>query len=233
MKLVVLTLVLSLLLVASAGAVQTKTYDWEDGIGTIMGSYGNLTDPLNVTGSQSGSQGSVVGAYTCSGAYSGDRYLHVAEDPHYSTPQAYIAYIEDLVSGDAVTASFYAYDITAGSAYPSLRLWAHYALNDDVTSYTGSAIPSTPAPAYSTGIGWEKLEWTINFGTDGSPAGAEALVIELRLYSTPTTSDPDHTDYWIDYVSITAPDYAKITFPYNAPTPVDSGTWGRIKGLFR
>ena len=69
-------LVMALVAAPAMGA----TYSWEDG-GTILGWYGNLVDPTNVTGSQAGSGGG-AGPYTCPGANSGDRYLHVAEDPH-------------------------------------------------------------------------------------------------------------------------------------------------------
>ncbi len=233
MKALVLTVALLLVATASAWAVQTACYSWEDGVGIVMGSYGtNFIGGPNVTGAQSGSQGSTVGPYTCPGAYDGVRYLHCAEDPHSGTPQAYLAYVENLQNGDQVTASFYGYDITAGTS-PSLRIWAHYALNGDVNSYEGTAIPSTPIPDYTAGTGWDITAWTINFGTDGSPSGnQQAVVIEGRLYSTPSTAT-DHTDFWIDYVCVTAPDHAKITFPWNPPTAVDKGTWGKIKSLFR
>ena len=42
---------------------------------------------------------------------------------------------------------------------------------------------------------------------------ATALIVEGRLYSTPSTSDPDHTDYWADYVCVTAPTHACVHFP--------------------
>jgi len=242
MKTLLITLALVLLLTTAAGATQTKCYSWEDGTGTIMGYNGaNLKQPSNVTGPQAGWAGITV-PYSCPGAYHGTHYLHVAEDPHTGTPQAYVAYVQNLVNGDVVTASFFGYDTSAGQGttvtFPSLRIWAHYALNDSITSYNGSAIPSTPNPLYTSGspAGWCITQWTINFGTDGSPTGnPQALVIEARLYSVPVTSDPNHTDYWIDYVRVSAPDHATITFPgpSDPATAVENSTWGRIKSLFR
>ena len=42
--------------------------------------------------------------------------------------------------------------------------------------------------------------------------GYSALVIEMRLYSSPSTGE-FRTDYWADLVTVTAPDYATICFP--------------------
>ena len=51
-------LVIALVLIAvPAFAQQTLNYSWENG-GTILGSYGNLVDATNVSGPQTGSQGS-------------------------------------------------------------------------------------------------------------------------------------------------------------------------------
>lgn len=193
-----------------AAPALADTYGWEDGVGTILGSYGNLVDDTNVTGPQDGLDGSVPGSpadFTCPGAHTGERYLHVAEQPHGGTPQAYLAFIENLTEGDVVTASFFGYDITPDVS-PSLRIWAHYAYNGDVMSYAGSAGGNNE---YTDGTGWDDVawEWTI-------PAGKEALVIEARVYSYPSTDDTLRTDYFIDDVMVTAPEGATITF---APEP--------------
>ena len=188
------------LLVAAicAAPALADTYSWEDGVGTILGSYGNLVDPTNVTGSQTGSQGSTLPDYTCPGAHSGDRYLHVAEDPHYSTPQAFLAWITGLTDGDVIDASFFGYDITPGAS-PSLRIWAHYTSSGDINDYKGSASGNSE---YTDGTGWDDVGYSWTFDSDGG--SRDALVIEARLYSTPSTSDPDHTDYWIDDVTVTS-----------------------------
>ena len=45
-------------LVASAAfADYTVSYSWEDGLSTILGSYGALADPTNVSGMQTGQSG--------------------------------------------------------------------------------------------------------------------------------------------------------------------------------
>jgi len=195
-------------LCAATTVAATDSYGWEDGVGTILGSYGNLVDPTNVSGPQQGQAGSEPD-FTCPGPNSGERYLHVAEEPQYSTPQAYIAWIIGLADGDTIDASFFGYDVTAGSS-PSLRIWGHYTTSDDIENFQGSASGSD---LYTTGIGWEQLSHTWTFDSDGG--ARDALVVEARLYSTPSTGE-NRTDYFIDDVSVTAPDGATIIF---APEP--------------
>jgi hypothetical protein len=210
--------------VPAAGQIQ-HCYSWEDG-GTILSHYGNLVDDTNVTGPQTGSQGSSLPGYTCPGAFDGDSYLHVAEEPHSGTPQAYVAFVTDLVQGDVVTVGFYGYDTTPDGS-PSLRIWAHYGTSDDVDSYQGSASGND---AYTAGTGWDYIEHTWTF--DDGAGTRDALIIEARLYSTPSTSDPDHTDYWIDYICVTAPMTAGVQFP-GSGSPVDGSSWASIKSLYR
>ena len=100
-------------------AQQTTSYSWEDGTGTILGSYGNVSSPGNVE---------VTGGVS---PYDGTRMLTVSESPMGGTPHAYIAFIENLSPGDQVTASFYGWDETSGA--PSLRIWGGYASNGDIT----------------------------------------------------------------------------------------------------
>ncbi|MBD3367722.1 MAG: hypothetical protein GF405_06065 [Candidatus Eisenbacteria bacterium] len=213
---------LAVLFIAPAAfAQQTLCYGWEDG-GTILGSYGNLVDPTNVSGPQAGEYAGT--SFTCPGPNSGTYYLHVAEDPHDGTPQAYVAWITGLTDGDVIDASFYGYDITSSS--PSLRIWGHYALSSDINSYEGSAGGNS---TYTDDSGWNQVSHTWTFDSDGGTR--DALVIEARLYSSPSTSD-DHTDFFIDDVCVTAPESAVIVFP--TPTsPVEDGTWSSIKGLYR
>ena len=210
------------ILFAAPAFALTASYGWEDG-GGLMGSYGNLVDPVNVTGQQTGSQGSELPDYTCPGAYEGEHYLHVAEDPHYSTPQAYLAWVINLLDGDIVTVSFYGYDMTEGSS-PSWRIWGHWTDSSDPESYLGSA--SGPS-GYTAGTGWDIAEhtWTMA-GGDGN-----GLMVEGRLYSTPSTSSPDHTDYWCDYITVTAPDHATVIF--QLPSAVEDSSWASIKALYR
>ncbi len=158
-----------------------------------------------MTGVQSRVETSVAVA-DVPGANSGDYYLKLTESPHDSTPQAYVAYIENLQEGDVVDASFFGFDDTSSS--PSMRIWGHYALNGDVDSYDGSAGGNA---TYTIDTGWNQVShsWTID-------AGKEALVIEVRLYSTPSTSS-DYTEYFVDDLSVSAPDHASITVPIPEP----------------
>jgi hypothetical protein len=219
-------LAVAALIAAPAYGQVTCCYGWEDG-GTIHGFYGNVVDPTNVSGPQSGLCGGCAGGtYDCPGPFEGDSYLHVAEEPHSGTPQAYVAWVTGLTAGDVVTAGFYGYDITPGAS-PSFRIWGHYADDVDVNSYYGSA--SGPLD-YTAGTGWDYLEHTWTFAA--TDPLATAIVVEARLYSTPSTSE-DRTDFWLDYICVTAPTTACIHFPPPGTNPVDDSSWGRIKGLYR
>lgn len=190
-----LSLILAVLAIAATSNALTVTYDWEDS-STILGSYGNLVNPLNV---MSGTDPYATAPGTVS-PLSGTGMLQVTESPHYGTPQAYVAYIEGLSDGDVVDASFFGWDSTDGAS-PSLRIWAHYAYSGDVTSYAGSAGGND---TYTTGPAegaWSQVSYSWTF--DGSATSGDALVIEARLYSTPATADPASTDYWIDDLSVT------------------------------
>lgn len=198
---------------------------WESGA-TILGAYGNLVDPTNVSGPQDGDCGDCSGGtYICPGACEGLGYLHVAEEPHYGTPQAYLAWITNLTDGDVIIASFYGYDDTPGAS-PSLRLYAHYTTSDDIENYQGSAGGLTD---YTAGTGWDFLENTWIFDSGGRTR--DALVIEARLYSTPSTGEY-RTDFWIDYICVAAPEHATVIFPETA-TPIEDATWTRVKALYR
>ena len=186
-----------------AAPVSADSYSWEDCTGTILGSYGNLVDPTNVCGPQTGLKGDVApGTWTCPGAHDGERYLHVAEETHSSTPQAYVAWITGLQAGDMVNASIWAWDNESVDPYPSLRIWAHYSTNADIFDYQGSAGEGIGNTGYTSGVGWEQMSSSWEFGTPAGYGGEQALVIELRLYSSPTTGDY-RTDYWADLVEVT------------------------------
>jgi hypothetical protein len=203
-------LIIGVPMLAAAQTTHTESCSWEDGTSTLLGTNGNVTNVANVT-----SPGNPV--------HTGTHSLTLTESPHASTPQGYIAYIEGLTDGDEVTASFWGFDDTPDVS-PSLRIWGHYANSGDVNSYAGSAGGSS---AYSSGTGWEELPFTWTF--DSSGGTRDALVIEARLYSTPSTCDSCSTQYWIDDVSVTAPTHASITLPCAQSTPVEPSTWSAIK----
>jgi hypothetical protein len=207
-------------------------YGWEDAIYNLLGAYGNLLDAINVTGPQMGQAGLPGTWYECPGAYEGSRYLHVAEEPNSGTPQAYLACVSGLADGDSVRASFLGYDTTPGES-PSLRIWAHYSdaatCPDCPGNYIGSAGGS---PDYTEGTGWDEVSWGWVF--DGSNPDHKSLVIQARLYSTPSTCDSCRTDFWIDYLTLEIPDYAHVLFPdLTGPSAVKKTTWGGIKSMYR
>ena len=181
-----------LAVVLVAAPAMAATYGWEDG-GTILGSYGNLVNPLNVTDPVHG----------------GSHALQVSESPIGGTPQAYVAFIEGLTDGDEISGSFWGWDDTEGAS-PSLRIWGHYAVSGDVTSFAGSASGSS---TYTTGTPedpWDQVSHTWTFDSGGGTR--DALVIEARLYSS--SSGPDPQDYWIDDIEVTTTSStATITFP--------------------
>lgn len=188
-------ILLTVLAVAVAANAGTVTYGWEDGVGTVLGSFGNLVNPIN--------QSATVN--------SGNYALQVTEEPHSSTPQAFLAFVEGLTDGDIIDASFFGYDTTPGAS-PSLRIWAHYAVSGDVSSYAGSAGGNLD---YTDGTGWSQVSHSWTFDSDGG--ARDALVIEARLYSTPSTDPAGSTDYYIDDLSVTAPSTATITTPVPEP----------------
>ena len=89
-KLVIICLFASIIF-----AQQRSSYSWEDGAGTILGSFGNLANPANV-GTTSGIS-----------PYDGTRMLTVSESPLDGTPQAFIAWVTDLSAGQNIIACFY------------------------------------------------------------------------------------------------------------------------------
>ena len=150
---------------ALAFTQQTTSYSWEDGTGTILGSYGNLSNPANVE--------------TTSGVspFDGSRMLTVSESPIDGTPQAWIGWVTDISAGDDITACFYGYDTTA-SAAPSMRIWGSWSANDDINSYAGSADGNEE---YTAGTGWDQVCHTFSTSQENWEEG-EALLIQARLY---------------------------------------------------
>ena len=219
------------LVATAAVADYTVSFSWEDGVSTLLGSYGNLVDPTNVTGAQNGQNGMPGTTNSCPGAYDGTYYLHVAEETHSSTPQAYLACITGILEGDVITASFWGYDDTPDVS-PSWRIWGHY--SDAATCpdcpgvYSGSA---GGGETYTSGVGWEILEWS--WTMPALAANQTALEIEGRIYSTPATCDSCRTDYWADLVTVTVPDHCGVTFPDGGPSATEASTWGGIKSLYR
>jgi len=181
--------------VASAGTV-SGTYGWEDG-GTVLGSFGNF----NSSNYTAGDPGLV---------YSGNRSLFVFEEPIGSTPQGYVAFITGLSEGDVIDASFFAWDDTPGDS-PSLRIWGHYAMSDDVNSYEGSAGGNN---TFSGENVWTELSHSWTFSTNED--GRDALVIEVRIYAGDETTNFGYVDDLS--VTVTGADVSGVEINF-APAP--------------
>lgn len=191
---------------AVAANANTVIYGWEDG-GTVLGTYeSNITNIANV------SSGVMTGTGTIVTPQSGSGMLTATEHPHYGTPQLFLAFITGLTDGDIVDAKFFGFDETE-SFMPSLRIWGHYALSGDVTSYMGSAGGDS---AYTAGTGWNSVSHSWTF--DSAIGTRDALVIEARLYSTPITDEDASTAFFIDNLTVVAPDRATIFLPVPEPT---------------
>ncbi|UCF32696.1 MAG: PEP-CTERM sorting domain-containing protein [Phycisphaerales bacterium] len=217
---VICALMLTGLLTLPATATVTHSYGWEDGA-TILSWDGNLIEPTNVTGVQTGLTGDASpGTWSTTGPYSGARYLHVAEEPQSETPKAFIAWIKNLEMGDLVQARFRGWDslddAESADGFPGLRIWAHYAASDDIDDYQGEGGPGLDNSGYTEATGWHQCLSSWEYLINGNPyGGAGSLVIEARLYSHLPTSSAK-TDYWIDQLQVTVPDYAEVIF---APEP--------------
>jgi len=153
-------LLLSLLVLAlGAGTAfaDSMSYSWEDGIYTILGSYGDIIATND-------------GTYAWGGTHS----LKLEDQAVSGTPQAYLAWVTGLQDGDVVTAAFYRYDVTPGAG-PSVRIWGHWNDTDDINGYSGSAGGNDD---YGPGEGWDCVQWTWTVAD-----GHTGLVIEARTYS--------------------------------------------------
>jgi hypothetical protein len=200
-----LTILIAVVFCTAMHATTTNNYGWED-FGTILGQLGTNMFSANVT---SGFDPDWPGTVT---PRSGSHMLQLTETPHAGTPQAFVTWITNLVNGDEVTASFYGWDSTEGSS-PSMRIWGHYTMSYDINKYLGSASGDS---TYTTGTGeWSQVSYTWTF-SGGGGATADALVVECRLYSTPSTG-PESTDFWVDDEQVIAPDTSTVLFPIPEP----------------
>ena len=148
----------------SGANAATLTYGWEDGVGTVLGTFNN--DGMQYTN-------------TTALAYGGSHALLVEDlsATNGGTPQAYVGWVNGLTDGDTVTASFWVYDSSEGVS-PSARIWGHYTDDaSDVDSYAGSAGGNS---TYSAGTGWSLLEHTWTF--DSAGGDRDGLMIEFRFY---------------------------------------------------
>ena len=178
---------------ASAQFNYNDSYGWENG-GTTLGQFGD-----NLTVENSSEQ-----------ANSGASSLKMIESPLNGTPQAYLAFVQNLIDGDQITAGFWVYDTTPGTN-PSGRIWGHYATSDDVNNYKGSASGNS---TYSDGNGWSYLEWTWTF--DSATNTRDAFVLEARIYSGTDGDFIYIDDVTVDVTSDTNENVV-INFPVTPP----------------
>lgn len=190
-----------LMAMPALGQVIHEEYGWEDGK-TVIGSY--TAWAMNLFWENSTEQ-----------VNSGAASLKLWEDPLSGTPQAYVAYIENLQSGDTITCGFWVYDENDEVSYPKGRIWAHYAdSNDDddclIDTYRGSGGGNN---AYSAGPGWTYLEW--NWVFDAGDPIRDAFCVEVRLYSDVNLNTIYVDDLVVDVTA--AGGNATVTHPGNYP----------------
>jgi hypothetical protein len=197
---------LDLAFVITFDCEQRFDFGWED-FSTVFGMYGDGTPPIIATN---------VGAPDP--VYSGLRSLRLEDASPSGTPQAYLAWVQNLQDGDYVLAGFQRYDVTPGAA-PSCRIWAHWNDTDSCGGYNGSASGN---PDYGPGTGWDNVGWcwTVSGGHTG-------LIIECRIYSS--AGDV----VWIDDLLLCIPSHATVQLPNAEPTAVEPTTWGRLKAFYR
>ena len=136
------------------------------------------------------------------------------------TPQAFLAFVWDMLPGDNVSALFWRYEVTP-AASPSCRVWGHWndGLPDDYFAYPGSASGQSD---YGPGMGWDLASFDF-VNADGHTG----LVIECRTYSTPGDI------VFIDDMEIIIPDHASIMLPHAGFVGIEATSFGSVKALFR
>ncbi len=200
-------IMLAIIVSASFAMAQDETdcYSWEDG-GTYISSY--LPDDMFV-------------ANTTDQAYDGTHSLEIYEIGTTGTPQAYVAWITNLVEGDMVSASIQTLDLIDGN--PSVRIWGHWTDPSDIDAYIGSAGGNSTYSGGSTD--WVELtqDWTV----DAAHAG-NGLVIEVRPYN----ADPFTGSNWVDYLCVTHPASANVQFP-GGSVATEPTSWSTVKALYQ
>lgn len=176
----VMATILAVCCMALPAMASTVTYGWEDGVGTVLGKYGEM-DAYNVAAPDP----------VNSGLHSLKLVDQSTKDA-IGTPESFVAWISGLQVGDTVTASFWRYDTTP-TASPSCRIWGSWGTPD---ARLGSAGGNSD---YGAADGWGQLSntWT---AADGNTD----LLIVVRTYSN------DGDTVWVDDLTVEAPDTAKI-----------------------
>lgn len=203
-----LLIALAITLPATALAqMEQDCYGWEDGA-TVLGTY----NPQYMFLANSVAQ-----------AYLGTHSLEIYETGGATTPQAYVAWITPLYTGQTVTVTLQTYDLSTGGN-PSVRIWGHWTpVGGDVLSYNSSAGGSN---TYSGGTTWTPLTYT---WTCDALHNGMGLVIEVRPYN----ATPWLGSNWVDQICVTHPGLSAVVFPDQQIVPATDSTWGSVKGLYR
>jgi hypothetical protein len=85
---------------------------------------------------------------------------------------------------------------------------------------------------YSDSGPWWQMSACWEWNAAGDPA-IGSLIIQARIYSSPSTDTLGVTDIWFDLVEVDVPNYASVRFPDFGPTAVENSSWGGIKALYR
>jgi hypothetical protein len=181
----------------------TAAYDWEDGIGGALFKTDYVYKAENTTERVQG----------------GTRAVKVTVKPivEGASNKVYFAWVKGLQMAEKVTAKIWVYDDNGGD-YQRARLVADYVPADGIAPILG---PVSGTGAYTTGVGWELLEYSWKFVADGQRDG---MLIGLQLSDNYTNVSED---FYIDTLEVTYPEHAQIVLPpaYN-PSAYTVHTYG-------
>ncbi len=192
-------------------ATKTSSYGWED-LGVVLDDF---FWPI------------VNNVFT--EARTGTRSLKITKDFGVSsTPYGYVAFIDGLVDGDVVRASFYGKDGRYTGFDPddgSIRLWAHYTdVPGEPNSFGGSAGGNE---MYSSND-WTELSgmWVFDEGDTSQFDPRTGMIIEARVYS-------ESGDYgFVDDLVIEVPDFPRVSvdFPDPCALPICTNPFSDFDG---
>ena len=166
--------------------------------GTFSVNYGWENNPAEAAlGIRVVAPGGMTAEATDALARHGKYSLLLTEDPEFGTPEAYIAHVKNLETGDQVTVTVFINPYSDGLAKG--RLWAHYSTDSDPDTVLLNADGNYQ---YAEMWTWNSLSftWTV-------PAGYTALVPKIRLFSL------GQNYLFVDDVTVTVPKHAVVVLP--------------------
>ncbi len=217
----------------------TITYPDRAGI-TVTFPSGSTTYPATTSSSYGWeNQGTVLDAWNWPVAsnvfteyYSGSRSLKLTKEfGNNSTPQSYIAFIDNLKDGDVVRASMFAKTGRYTGSIPdggAVRLWAHY--TDEIGNLISFAGYAGGNETYSQDS-WTELEgmWVFDEGDTSLYPARTGMIIEARNYSN--GADVGYVDdITIEVPDKFAPDNVNVTFPDPCSMPVCTAPFTDFSG---